>query len=434
MKLLIFSFVLILQIVPSTARAEEHFEQPETDAGLTLCSNSRGELHVRTACQQSEVRISMQLLSLSLGVQERAKGTGRTTRSLPRNRRAQLLRELRRERVSSLGSTDVDLRSINAGRVESSQPLAGQARQGAISIPADESILYQANPLLIAAAAGAGSIDLQCLPDASEIARFGRETSAGFQSLIELRTQQTLTGFSGTEKGRGAIRLNDTVDGDAMELGFYEYGAGIFHPGLFEFWVSGLSVRQLGGSTPSYIDVRDSEDIKQLKLQHNGIDGVISTDDQPVNSGRAGAISIRPNADETWLFEQGSGNLVGNASFGGSIVFRRGQRGVRDTVDDDVRARGNNQQRATALQRTHNTVREVEAGEDAVRLPVITSENIGSHVDIFNAHAFRPTRVFPAAGDRINSRGPNEHYSLLPQKFYWCRATALRQWRCGVSA
>lgn len=275
--------------------------------------------------------------------------------------------------------------------------------------------------------------DFMCDATDSNVARFGRDNGGSFQSLIEMNTQQTLTGFSGTQIGRGAIKLNDTIDGDSMELGFYQFGAGIFHPGLFEFWTNGVSVRQLGGSIPSYIDVRDVNDEKQLRFSHNVANGVISTDDEPWNTGLAGGVSIRPNSDESWLFEQNTGNLKGNSTYGGYLIFTKGQKTVVETVDDNVAATGRTQGTANLLLKTHNTIKTTGPNDDGVILPAVTAEMIGSHIDTVNTDLSRSVKVYPAVGDEINSRGVNTPFSLSPQKFFWCRATSVGHWRCGVS-
>src|SRR5437870_11808076 len=64
----------------------------------------------------------------------------------------------------------------------------------------------------------------------------------GSGSLAEIRAAQSLT-TSGSEVGRGALRLLDTIDNRVLELGYYEYGAGLFTPSLFEAWTNGFSIR-----------------------------------------------------------------------------------------------------------------------------------------------------------------------------------------------
>jgi hypothetical protein len=51
----------------------------------------------------------------------------------------------------------------------------------------------------------------------------------GAGSLVEVRAEQTQVS-SGLEVGLGALRLIDTLDHRVLELGYYEYGAGLFTP------------------------------------------------------------------------------------------------------------------------------------------------------------------------------------------------------------
>ncbi|MCC6955002.1 MAG: hypothetical protein IT290_12865, partial [Deltaproteobacteria bacterium] len=248
---------------PQCGVAEENKEEK-----LVICADGKGSLSVKPKCKKRETRMSLRLLSVAVNG---GKSVAVSTHS-------------------SADGFEPATRDFTAAATTPSV-------QSAIDFPGD-------------------------VGDPA-IARFGTGQGTAFESLVEMRTQQTLTGFSGQDVGRGAIRLNDTVDGDAMELGFYRYGAGLFHPGLFEFWTGGVSIRQLRGDSPSYLGVRDKDDVKQIRLGHNATDGTISTDDQPTNSDSAGGVSIRPNARESWKFEQTTGNLISNPAFGGNLVFSR---------------------------------------------------------------------------------------------------------------
>jgi hypothetical protein len=119
-------------------------------------------------------------------------------------------------------------------------------------------------------------LDVQAGEADTIIARFGREDDDAFQSLIELRTAKTIIG-SGSEIGRGTIRLIDTIASPTrtMELGYYQYGAGLFTNNLFEFWSRGVSVAGFGGA--SFLAVRDAGDRSDIRLRHNGTQGIIET-------------------------------------------------------------------------------------------------------------------------------------------------------------
>ncbi|MCC6953608.1 MAG: hypothetical protein IT290_05785, partial [Deltaproteobacteria bacterium] len=89
---------------------------------------------------------------------------------------------------------------------------------------------------------------------------------------------------------------------------------------------------------------------------------------------------------------------------------------------------------ATMLESTHNTVISANGTNHGVMLPLVQADGIGAHVDVFNAHVSQPIRVYPATGDALNNSATSEPFVLAPQRFYWCRATRLRQWRCGASS
>jgi hypothetical protein len=134
------------------------------------------------------------------------------------------------------------------------------------------------------------------------VTRFGRDNSGAFQSLVELRTKQSMIS-SGNEIGRGAIRLLDTVNIPARttELGYYQYGVGAFSNELFEFWTAGVSITHSPSGTAGFLAVRDILDTKDIRLRHDGTNGIIET-----TGTAAGGISI-----------SGTGSVyLGNSTFG----------------------------------------------------------------------------------------------------------------------
>lgn len=117
-------------------------------------------------------------------------------------------------------------------------------------------------------------------PDDMIVADFGRTNeNAEVQSILQIRTAQTMFESLSTP-GRGTIRFIDPdrlpVETQTMEMGFYQWGAGIFTENLFEFWTAGLSVRSLRGEA-SYLAVRDYLDTKDIRLSHDGTTGRITT-------------------------------------------------------------------------------------------------------------------------------------------------------------
>ena len=136
------------------------------------------------------------------------------------------------------------------------------------------------------------------------IARFGRDDGEEFQSLIEFRTLKSLI-HSGSEIGRGAIRLIDNIASPerTMELGYYQYGAGLFTDNLFEFWTDGVSIAGFGGIS-SFLAVRDPRDRGDIRLRHDGSKGIIET------TGSAGfdpgGIQIGGNGPNIFLTKAGT--------------------------------------------------------------------------------------------------------------------------------
>jgi hypothetical protein len=147
------------------------------------------------------------------------------------------------------------------------------------------------------------AMDVAVGPNETTIARFGRENGKDFQSLIEFRTLKSVIP-SGSEIGRGTIRLIDNIASPerSMELGYYQYGAGIFTDNLFEFWSDGVSIVGFGGSA-SFLAVRDPRDRGDLRLSHDGTKGIIET----TGSGGfdPGGIQVGGNGPNVFLTKAG---------------------------------------------------------------------------------------------------------------------------------
>src|SRR5262245_22594500 len=164
-------------------------------------------------------------------------------------------------------------------------------------------------------------LDVQVGETDTIIARFGREDDDAFQSLIELRTAKTII-RSGNEIGRGAIRLIDTIASPTrtMELGYYEYGGGIFTNNLFEFWSRGVSVTGIG--EPSFLAVRDAGDLRDIRLRHDASQGIIET-----TGWAPGGIQMGGNGPNTFLTVFGEVMLMtdeGNIGIGTDPDFGAG--------------------------------------------------------------------------------------------------------------
>jgi hypothetical protein len=164
-------------------------------------------------------------------------------------------------------------------------------------------------------------LDVQAGETDTIIARFGREDDDVFQSLIELRTAKTIIG-SGSEIGRGAIRLIDTIASPTrtMELGYYQYGAGLFTKNLFEFWSRGVSVAGIGGA--SFLAVRDAGDRSDIRLRHDSTQGIIET-----TGWTPGGIQMGGNGPNIFLTAFGEVMLMsdeGNIGFGTAPEFGEG--------------------------------------------------------------------------------------------------------------
>jgi hypothetical protein len=127
----------------------------------------------------------------------------------------------------------------------------------------------------------------------------------GDGSLVEVRAAQTLVG-SGSQIGRGALRIIDTLDNRVLELGYYEYGAGLFTPSLFEAWSDGFSIHSFNGSEP-FLAVRDRRDFGDLRLRHDGTQGIIETTGTGAVPGyKSGGIRMGGNGPNIFATQAGT--------------------------------------------------------------------------------------------------------------------------------
>lgn len=296
-------------------------------------------------------------------------------------------------------------------------------------------------PHTLAAAGTATTFDVKSLTGATTVARFGRESS-GMQSLVEIRNKQTLTGFSGIEAGRGAIRLNDTIAGKELEIGFYQFGAGIFtNAGLLEIWAPSVSIRHLSGSTPAYFEVRDANDEENLAMKHDSTDGIFYTSG---NAFPAGAISMRPQANETFRFEprqtSGFGNLVQGATYGGSVVLTRVRTVHASPVGDALTAAGSSISDALQLTGTWNNVTTAAAStgvklfdpSDANSTPTTIN---GYQICVRNGGANNLKLYPPTGSDQINGLGVGNPATLtaVNNQIACCFKTAATKYFCTTT-
>jgi hypothetical protein len=157
------------------------------------------------------------------------------------------------------------------------------------------------------------------------IARFGRDDNGEFQSLLEFRTSKNLIS-SGHEIGRGAIRLIDTIASPnrTMELGYYEFGAGLFTNNLFEFWSNGVSVLSFD-EIQSFLAVRDASDRADIRLRHDGTQGIIETTGS--TDFDSGGVQIGGNGPNSLLTKFGAVIVTtdeGNLGIGTTTEFGNG--------------------------------------------------------------------------------------------------------------
>lgn len=336
--------------------------------------------------------------------------------------------------------------AVNSARADNTSSLMGLGMPGPLAQQLGNSVgdgtgYYYGTPYTLAAAGSATTLDVKSLTGATTVARFGRENS-GMESLVEIRNKQTLTGFSGIEAGRGAIRLNDTIASKQMEIGFYQYGAGIFtNAGLLEIWAPSVSVRHLSGSNPAYFEVRDANDEENLAMKHDSTDGIFYT------SGNAfpnGAISMRPLANETWRFEprQNSGyaNLVQGATYGGSVVLTRNNTVHASPAGDALTAAGTTISDALQITKTWNNISTV-AASTGVKLFDPSDANstptsiVGFQICIRNGGANNLKVYPPTSGDQINALGAGNPATVTSanNQIICCFKTAATKYFCTTT-
>lgn len=179
----------------------------------------------------------------------------------------------------------------------------------------DSGFTFTADPFIILAGEDAGPIEIVGRNDADIIARIGRLDGDGdYQDLIQFKSRKDLVS-TGSERGRGAIRFIDNlkVDPDerVMEIGFYEFGAGIFLKDLFEAYTIGWSFRSPDGEHDPAVEVRDRGDNYGLRFRALGASGVgvgvISIDNNNTGVG----ISPDDSTTPTWLFDRATKALMG---------------------------------------------------------------------------------------------------------------------------
>jgi hypothetical protein len=116
-------------------------------------------------------------------------------------------------------------------------------------------------------------------------------------------------------KNQGALVLYDTSKKthNVIELGYYRYGSGLYSSELFEFYTSGISVRNQNGTGEPFLAVRDEGDIVDIRLRHDGTEGIIGTrGTQYIDGGNIRVLTVRfakhPDSSEG-LFVDDSGAL-----------------------------------------------------------------------------------------------------------------------------
>lgn len=225
------------------------------------------------------------------------------------------------------------------------------------------------------------------------------------------------------------------------ELGYYEFGFGLFTDApVFEIWAQDVSIRQLTGSTPAILELRDISDSKNLAFRNDGSVGQIYT------SGfawPAGQISFRPNANETFLFNgrqnSGKGNITQNSSYGGSLVLTNARTTVAHPSVDSLTATGSSISDALQLTRVYNNITTVAAGtgaklwepDDANGTPTTIS---GIEICARNAGANNLVLYPPTTSDAINDGTAGHGVSLTAanDQIGCCQKIATNKWWCTV--
>lgn len=272
---------------------------------------------------------------------------------------------------------------------------------------------------------------------------WGINSGTTYKTLGELKTRQQLTGFSGDEIGRGAVKLYDTVAAPnrQMELGFYEFGGGIFVNSMLELWVDGsVSVRQLTGSTPAFLEVRDALDSANIAFKHDSTNAIIFSTGVSFPNG---AITIKPANNETWRFEQrqnsGFGNLVQSATYGGNVVMTRTRTVVAQSAGDALTAQGTSISDSLLLTGAFNNVSTVAAGTgvrlfDASNADSTPTTINGYQICVRNGGANNLIVYPPTVSDSINGGVVGHGISLTSanNQIGCCYKTATNKYWCTV--
>lgn len=118
-------------------------------------------------------------------------------------------------------------------------------------------------------------------------------------------------------------------------------------------------------------------------------------------------------AAAAWVADTTLGNLTGDASLGGDIVFQKAGAGVVHTVSAAITAAGANQAGATAITTQINVITTCTASSaEGVRLPALTSALIGKPFWVCNEAAGDTAKVYPAGSNIIDDLSASAAYSL----------------------
>lgn len=174
-------------------------------------------------------------------------------------------------------------------------------------------------------------------PSANGNADIIESFNADGKALVEVRARQSLVD-SGSERGRGAIRLIDTVSYRESEIGYYAYGFGIFSSSLFETFTPAVSIRNFEGDYPGRLDVRDGADtLSGLFLLGNGEIGSQSKAIDFVMGGSGPDSTRRRVAGFTYAPDAGTSLLV-QVNADGTNSVRRVEVGPPDSGGSGYRS------------------------------------------------------------------------------------------------
>lgn len=281
----------------------------------------------------------------------------------------------------------------------------------------------------------------------SIIQKFGRDDGTGaFQDLAEIKTRQQLTGTSGTEIGRGALKLYDTIAAPncSMELGFYSAGAGLFTDcPVYEMWAQDVSVRPLSGVSNPILEVRDATDVKNIALRHISNQGAIYTSGY-TDGTATGGIAMTPGGNNTYTFvardagNNKAGDLQQSSLYGGHIVQTRANTAVAQPPGDALTAAGTTIADALQLTKVWNNISTV-AASTGVKLwnPIatdLTTEVSGVQICTRNGGASDLILYPPTSSDQINAGTAGHGVTLTTanKQIGCCYKTAALKWWCTV--